>query len=93
MTDWISISSRSPDGANGSRECAPDDKLREIRGRLADIATPDCAEPVIARRFTPTRSLHPGLSTRTRSGSSDLPVGRFGVESFISDFPKNICSL
>src|SRR5882757_2387121 len=45
---------------------------------------PDCA------------SLHPGysLSTRTRSGSSDLPVGRFvdeAVESFLSDFPKNIC--
>jgi len=31
-----------------------------------------------------------------KTGSSDLPVGRFvdrAVESFISDFPKNICSL
>jgi hypothetical protein len=28
-----------------------------------------------------------------KTGSSDLPVGLFGVESFISDFPKNICSL
>jgi hypothetical protein len=25
--------------------------------------------------------------------SIDLPVGSFGVESFISDFPNNICSL
>jgi hypothetical protein len=37
---------RSPDGANGSRECAPDDRLREIRGRNQRF--PDCA------------SLHPG---------------------------------
>ncbi|MCP1900828.1 hypothetical protein J2R77_002452 [Bradyrhizobium sp. USDA 4537] len=26
------VSMRSPDAANGSRECAPDDRLREIRG-------------------------------------------------------------
>jgi hypothetical protein len=32
---------RSPDGANGSRECAPDDRLREIRGRNQRF--PDCA--------------------------------------------------
>jgi hypothetical protein len=33
---------------------------------------------------------------RRKTGSSDLPVGRLAdgaVESFISDFPKNICSL
>jgi len=31
-----------------------------------------------------------------KTGSSDLPVGRFvdrRVESFLSDFPKNTCSL
>ena len=67
---------RSPDGANGSRECAPDDKLREIR---------DSRDAGPGLRFAPS-----GLQPR------DLPVGRFVdrvVESFISDFPKNICSL
>ncbi len=34
-------SKRSPDGANGSRECAPDDRLREIRGHIRRIAIPD----------------------------------------------------
>jgi hypothetical protein len=34
-------SKRSPDGANGSRECAPDDRLREIRGHIRPIAIPD----------------------------------------------------
>jgi hypothetical protein len=32
---------------------------------------------------------------RRKTGSSDLPVGRLvdrGVESFISDFPKNVAS-
>jgi hypothetical protein len=40
---------RSPDGANGSRECAPDDRLRAIR---ESIAAPD---------FT---SFHPGHEVR-----------------------------
>jgi hypothetical protein len=53
--------------------------------RIVRVA--DCAEPVIGRRFAPTRWLHPGysLSTRTRSGFSDLPVGQFvdgAVESY-----------
>src|SRR5258705_13855096 len=34
-------------------------------------------------RIRATRWLHPGRR--------DLPVGPFGVESFFSDFPKNIC--
>ncbi len=46
------IALRGPDGANGSRECAPDDGLRVIRdsrGRAKPV--PDCA------------SLHPGYGT------------------------------
>jgi hypothetical protein len=56
----------------GSRECAPDDRLREIR---------DSRDADPGLRCAPS-----GLQPLT--GSSDLPVGPFGVESFISDFPK-----
>jgi hypothetical protein len=55
--------SRQPSlrGANGPRECAPDDRLRdEAIHLLSFIAAPklDCfAEPVIGRRFAPTRWL------------------------------------
>jgi len=42
--------------------CAPDDKLRAIRGSAAATCWfPDFAEPVIGRRFAPTRWLHPGF--------------------------------
>jgi len=34
----------------------------EIRDFTSSIALPDCAEPVIGRRFAPTRWLHPGYS-------------------------------
>jgi len=43
--------------ATGSRECAPDDRLREaIHAQNKSV---DCfvAEPVIGRRFAPTRWL------------------------------------
>ena len=42
------MATRSPDGADGSRECAPDDRLREIRGR--NVEFPDYA------------ALHPGYA-------------------------------
>src|SRR5882672_3321160 len=45
---------RSPDGATGSRECAPDDGLREIRGCHRKVSAPDCA------------ALHPGYGWRLR---------------------------
>jgi hypothetical protein len=32
-------------GANGSRECAADDRLREIRGGVAFVAGFRCAHP------------------------------------------------
>jgi hypothetical protein len=47
----------SPDGANGSRERAPDDRLRELRDFRRTGGVPDCA---IGRRLAPTRWLHPG---------------------------------
>ena len=45
---------RSPDGANGSRECAPDDRLRAIR-------------VLSAERFPGYASLHPGYETQKSS--------------------------
>jgi hypothetical protein len=85
--------------ANGSRECAPDDRLRgaiqlwrrdteswiassqmllamtgksprspDGANRNPGFSTAlmeflDCAEPVMGRRFAPTRWLHPGYSS------------------------------
>ena len=44
--------------ANGSRECAPDDRLREAIHRCGEERM-DCfvAEFIIGRRFAPTRWL------------------------------------
>src|SRR6267154_3476463 len=39
----------------------------EIRGLAGSIAIPDCAEPVIGRRFAPTRWLHPGYRGSPRA--------------------------
>src|SRR6266481_4969431 len=35
---------------------------------------PDCAEPVIGRRFAPTRWLHPGYGSRRSSGSAEQRI-------------------
>src|SRR6266850_1791188 len=78
---------------------------------IGEHRSPDGAQrnPGLTRRRPRiTRSLSSGGASRrpvgsirataadNKTGSSDLPVGRFvdrAVESFISDFPKNICSL
>jgi hypothetical protein len=46
-------------GANGSRECAPDDRLRDeaIYSYFLRCYMDCFAEPVIGRRFVPTRWL------------------------------------
>jgi len=47
---------RRPHGADGSREA------RSVIKSENEGPAPDCAEPVIGRRFAPTRWLHPGYS-------------------------------
>ncbi len=47
---------RRPHGADGSREARSAIKSEN------EGPAPDCAEPVIGRRFAPTRWLHPGYS-------------------------------
>jgi len=56
----------SPQGglANGSRECAPDDKLRAIR-RSPTIKRRVAPEPVIGPRFARTRWANPALRADT----------------------------
>ena len=54
---------RSPDGANGSRECAPDDKLREIR---------DSRDAGPGLRFAPS-GLQPQVICPLSSLISDFP--------------------
>jgi hypothetical protein len=47
---------RSPDGANGSRECAPDDRLRAIREHeVDDRPDPDFFAPSGLRSLTCVR--------------------------------------
>jgi hypothetical protein len=70
--------------ANGSRECAPDDKLRDTH-QLHLMAMMGFAGS------THSTSCF-AASVYAKTGLSDLPVGRLfrGLSSLISDFPKNI---
>ena len=66
-------------GANGSRECAPDDKLRYTHQL-------HFAEVMGSRRLNPSS----GLTTRPAQVICPSGCLSTGVSSLISDFPKNI---
>ena len=44
--------SRFPASANGSRECAPDDRLREMRDRAVDVSSRIALRSIRATRFS-----------------------------------------
>ena len=83
-------------GANGSRECAPDDKLRDThRLHFMELMAFARAQPILRpESFIGALQLcvyakTDGIDSKT--GSGDLPVGRFvdrGVESFFRIFRK-----
>src|SRR6267143_1991394 len=66
--------------------CSPDAALAKS-GNLLGVS-PDCAEPVIGRRFAPTRWLHLGYGSHARIFVTLAPIGCPKISDNVRQYPS-----